>query len=100
MEHKQNSAVGLRPHVRSAAVACLMIGVSAVVAAQDDSELLSRYRTVAMGAGNAQKGMVFFESTHAACRKCHTIASDERLTGGSVYRGKLCPSDVGASILQ
>lgn len=54
MEHKQNSAVGLRPHVRSASVACLMIGVSAVVAAQDDSELLSRYRTVTMGAGNAQ----------------------------------------------
>ena len=54
MEHKQISAVGLRPHVRSASVACLMIGVSAVVAAQDDSELLSRYRTVTMGAGNAQ----------------------------------------------
>jgi putative heme-binding domain-containing protein len=51
------------------------------LSAQDDQEILAKYRAAAMEAGNTALGKQVFESKEAACKKCHEISGKERLAG-------------------
>ena len=54
---------------------------TSLVADQNDSEILTSYRTAAMGTGDAGRGKRIFESKAAACTKCHTVGDVEQLAG-------------------
>lgn len=80
----------------------LATGLTTRLVAQDDKEVLAKYRAVAMEAGNAERGRMVFESKKAACKKCHVISGKERLAGPdlAVIGDKLTREQLIQSVLE
>ena len=70
--------------------------------AQNDVEILVKYRDAAMQGGDAQRGKQIFESQAAACKKCHGIGGKERLAGPdlAVIGDKFTRSQLIQSVLE
>lgn len=68
--------------IRIAMLACVFFSTSLLKADQnDDSQILSTYRTAASMGGNVERGKAVFQSKEAACARCHILSGMEKKAG-------------------
>jgi putative heme-binding domain-containing protein len=89
----------MKPTTTVLSVLLLAWATAALIAQDNEKEILGRYRAAALMGGDAGRGKVVFESKQAACAKCHVLSGKENKPGpnlGSIgdkcYRDQLIQS--------
>ncbi len=71
----------MKPTTTVLSVLLLALATAALIAQDNEKEILGRYRAAALMGGDAGRGKVVFESKQAACAKCHVLSGKEKKAG-------------------
>jgi len=71
----------MKPTTTVLSVLLLTLATAALIAQDNEKEILGRYRAAALMGGDAGRGKVVFESKQAACAKCHVLSGKEKKAG-------------------
>ena len=71
----------MKPTTTVLSVLLLVWATAALIAEDNEKEILGRYRAAALMGGDAGRGKVVFESKQAACAKCHVLSGKEKKAG-------------------
>ncbi len=71
----------MKPTTTALSVLLLTLATAALIAQDNEKEILGRYRAAALMGGDAGRGKVVFESKQAACAKCHVLSGKEKKAG-------------------
>ncbi len=71
----------MKPATTVLSVVLLAWATAALIAQDNEKEILGRYRAAALKGGDAGRGKVVFESKQAACAKCHVLSGKEKKAG-------------------
>ncbi len=71
----------MKPTTAVLSVLLLTLATAALIAQDNEKEILGRYRAAALMGGDAGRGKVVFESKQAACAKCHVLSGKEKKAG-------------------
>ena len=71
----------MKPTTTVLSVLLLVWATAALIAQDNEKEILGRYRAAALMGGDAGRGKVVFESKQAACAKCHVLSGKEKKAG-------------------